>query len=98
MRSSRKTQVTFSRNQNPDVYRNLIEERVIPPQDNYTGTVQDINEGEQLDNIAVKNFGTGSESYWFVIADRNVREIVGFKADFTYILNLQIPVRKEYNV
>jgi hypothetical protein len=70
--------------------------RIIPDQNLYTGRDYKMADKDQLDNIAVKEFGPGNETSWYFIADRNVEEIVGWKADFTYIDKLKLPVISEY--
>lgn len=91
MRSFRQRLDQFSRVKDPTNKKNLVVLRDIPDQDLISASTASINSTDQLDYIAVQYYGRGQESLWFEIADRNVREIVGFKCVFDYIHKINIP-------
>lgn len=88
----------FTRFINPDLQRDLKDKIVVGDQDTFTSRERrDIYGNIQLDSMASKVYGGGNEWQWFVIGNRNIREIIGWKADFTYILKVDIPDPTEYS-
>lgn len=50
----------------------------------------------QLDKIATTLYGSGRENQWYKIANRNIREIIGWKADSSKIAEYMIPNPNAY--
>lgn len=88
----------FTRAIDPDSTREIKETLPIGDQDDFTSVSQTSILGEQqLDHIASDVFGPGAEWQWYLIANRNARQIMGWRGDFTYILQVDIPDVTEYN-
>jgi len=87
----------FSRVVTPGETRALLRSIPIPKQDtmpsaiefNYTGNIS-------MEGIAVAVYGIKRDSDWFQIANRNVREIVGWKLDMERVGKIQIPPADTY--
>lgn len=81
-----------------DEFNDLKQKLIIPFQDNFAGTLVNLAGTQNLDDMAQAIYGPGSEPRWYVIANRNVREIVGWKCDFdNRIRQLFIPNETAYD-
>ncbi len=50
----------------------------------------------QLDKSAAEIFGANQENLWWMLAAKNVNSILGWKADFSKINSLTVPIKREY--
>lgn len=97
MRYNRVGTDVFSRQSVQGEDRKLKQILPITDQDNVPVAKTYYRQGnEQLDLIATKAFGPGNEDEWYKIANRNVREIVAWFGDFTYITDLPVPDQNSY--
>ncbi len=51
---------------------------------------------KQLDKLATELYGANQENLWWLIASKNVDSIIGWKADFSKLNSLNIPIKREY--
>lgn len=85
----------FTRVATGSVSQNLKRALVLPIQDTIPSILTySISGNEQLDMMAMSFYGTHYK--WYALASRNVREIVGWKARFNYILSLKVPPATVY--
>lgn len=80
-----------------DSSRQLKDRLIVPDPDSVetAGTVGILG-NEQIDHVAVRLFGLGAEYQWFVLANKNFEEVVGWKLNSAYILNMTVPNPAHY--
>lgn len=96
MRYFRIPTIQFERQSDNSIVRDLKDQYVVIQQDLIDSYPVPNQKGMQLDKLAVNQYGAGNERNWYKIANRNIKQIVGWKLDSSNIKNYRIPSKNSY--
>lgn len=96
MRYFRIPEIQFQRQVDDNITRDIKDQYVVIQQQFIGSTAYPNQEGMQLDRLAVLSYGTGNERSWYKIANRNIKQIVGWKLDSTQIKEYRVPSKNSY--
>lgn len=96
MRYFRIPEIQFQRRVDGDITRGIKDQMFVIQQELVNSSPYPNQEGMQLDRLATTVYGEGNEKNWYKIANRNIKQIVGWKLDSEKIKEYRIPPKNSY--